>query len=180
MQSIQAKKNYAKAKNRSFNALMDLYEQNYLRLRRLLPDAESLGQTEISVVPNGLDLHYQLLEKCRYTDTFILTYKFFQDDKELLAPNLLIRWYRDAQLAEVVSGVLHKHAPRQLRVAQDSRISLVNHCADQHDLLLRWRLNRLLYKWLNFCLKQGHRIVHATTAQRVNKQLSSLYANQQL
>lgn len=150
---------------RNFSGLMDLYELNYIRLRRLIPDAAQLGERAVSVVPGGLDLHYQLLEQCRYTRTFTLTYWFNTEvdraandqrpagtGRGYLAPDLQIRMYQDARLAEVISGVLHRHYVHRDRQFSDAGL------ADpaMGAVMARWRLNRFLYRWLNFCLKQGH------------------------
>ncbi|GIX21398.1 MAG: hypothetical protein KatS3mg121_0181 [Gammaproteobacteria bacterium] len=136
----------------SFDGLMGLYELNYIRLRRLLPDWGTVGAQAVSVSPRGLDLHYQLLERCPYTLTAALTYCFPRPDGgTLCAPDLRIRVYLDARLAEVMSGALHRHGPR-LDVSSLPPVDL-----DQGALAARWRLNRFLYRWLNFCLKQGHR-----------------------
>lgn len=131
---------------------MDLYESNYIRLRRLIPDIDALGDTAVSVSQGCLDLQYLLLEHTRYTTSFILTYYFDDHSRFITEPNLEIRVYHDARLAEVISAVLHKHHYcNQRAFSVDKLIS-----PDLSILQSKWRLNRFLYKWLNFCLLRGH------------------------
>lgn len=164
---------------RNFSGLMDLYELNYIRLRRLIPDAVGLGEHAVSVVSGGLDLHYQLLEQCRYTRTFTLTYCFAaqpcvvndlsgQSRDAYRAPDLQIRMYQDARLAEVISGVLHRHYVHRDQPIVDSQLADPSMGA----IMARWRLNRFLYRWLNFCLKQGH--VFQPRAARLWETISGL------
>ena len=71
---------------RDFRGLMELYELNYVHLRRLIPDIESIGERAVSAVSNGLDLHYVRIEKSRYTTTFFLSYCFAESGDEYWAP----------------------------------------------------------------------------------------------
>ncbi|HEX5056409.1 MAG TPA: DUF1249 domain-containing protein [Gammaproteobacteria bacterium] len=133
---------------RTFGGLMDIYEQNYIRLRRLIPDFDKIGEKAISTVPNGVDLHYQCLQRSKYTTVFSLTYKF-----ETLEPNLEIRVYHDARVAEVLACNV-----RMEDVHWDGKVSSLFRYG-LHNLHSRWRLNRFLNKWLHYCLKQGHKFV---------------------
>ncbi len=133
---------------RSFAGLMELYEHNYLRLRCLCPDLDWVGEGACSRVHGALDLHAQVLENRRYTSTIRLTYLFDDAGTGMLAlPDLRLRLYHDARQVEVLS--------RRCRFAEQHWLVL----PDNHSsaLLCKWRLNRFLYKWLNFCLHQGHR-----------------------
>ncbi len=140
---------------KSFSGLMELYEENYRRLRRLITDIEALEHRQlVSVVPGCQDLYCQLVEHSKYTTIIRLTYRLKVDDVQHLEPNLQIRVYHDARVAEVMSGVLKQQ--RLPAMAQ-------NH---QRVLQLKWKFNRFLYKWLNFCLKQGHQFdSHNLTAE---------------
>lgn len=163
------------AQRRYYRELMDLYEANYMRLRRLIPDFNDLGIHAISVVSGGLDLHYQLLEKCKYTNTFSLSYIFVKDTGAMeqshhRAPDLQIRFYEDAKLAEVISGVLHKHY-----LSSDkrycSRLSDALVQPDMCGIYARWRLNRFLYRWLGLCLKQGHLFQRPESCEQIQRRL---------
>lgn len=152
MQGIITEPLRRKVLNRNFSELMELYELNYLNLRRLAPDLDGLGDHSISALNSGLDLHYRLIEKCKYTITFSLTYQFGRHNGAYQAPDLHIRFYQDARVAEVLSGVLHRHC------LHAGAGNLFHHHLNlpTNNLMNRWRLNRFLHKWLNFCLKQGH------------------------
>jgi uncharacterized protein YqiB (DUF1249 family) len=133
----------------TFAALMDLYERNYINLRRLLPTMPAAQAVAISQVSGGLDLHLRIIERCRYTSELILTYQFDQGDGGIATePNLRIRVYHDAQLAEVLAAYPRRYP---------AFTATVNHrLADSAVLFGRWQINRFLYKWLNYCLRQGH------------------------
>ncbi len=134
-------------KPRSFVGLMDLYETNYMRIRRLCPELHRSSKHVVSTVPGALDLHLKVIERCKYTTTVILTY-YFQDDAGNCAPNpnLKVRVYHDARQAEVVSRCFRRLG-----------IEIGKHdFAGESELINRWKLNRFLYKWLGYCRYQGH------------------------
>src|SRR5688572_22281934 len=83
---------------RTFSGLMDLYEQNYIRLRRLIPDFDHLTEQAVSTVHGCMDLHYQCLERSPYTTVFILTYRYQATDGRKVEPDLKIRVYHDARM----------------------------------------------------------------------------------
>ncbi|KAB2927913.1 MAG: DUF1249 domain-containing protein [Candidatus Contendobacter sp.] len=135
----------------TFAALMDLYERNYINIRRLLPVMPPARAERVSRAPGGLDLHLYVTERCRYTSELILTYQFGQDDGATIAePNLRIRVYHDARQVEVIAA----HPRHRPTFAIDA---LAHHRPEGILLFTRWRTNRFLYKWLGYCLHQGHR-----------------------
>jgi len=124
---------------RSFSGLMDIYEHNYLRLRKIVPDLE-IADEMISVTPGHLDLYLSVTERCKYTTMLRLTYLFRQDGKSVCQPDMHIKIYHDARIAEVQDRLDRKHR----------RIYSGN------TLQQKWKLNRFLYKWLGYCIFQGH------------------------
>jgi len=150
--SVQQKR---KVTDRRFGDLMELYEQNYVQLRLLVPDLKtSTTTTRLSRVPGCLPLYLQVVEKSPYTTTLRLTYRFLLPPetkpatgkaigraRSLLEPDLLLRVYHDARTAEVVSGLIHgqQHVTRLTRGLEKS-----------------WKLNRFLYKWLRYLQLRGH------------------------
>jgi uncharacterized protein YqiB (DUF1249 family) len=121
---------------------MDLYERNYINLRLLVPVVAPVGTTLVSHVSGGLDLHMRVLERFPYTTELSLTYYFERNGHCVPEPALRVRIYHDARLAEVMSVHL-RHWPM--------------FDAGRHtELRSRWHVNRFLYKWLNYCLHQGH------------------------
>lgn len=128
----------------SFAGLMDLYEHNYINLRRLIPQMPPPGSHQRSQAAHSLDLHLHINEQFRYTTELCLTYHFQRDNGPVAEPDLHIRIYHDARLAEVMSARL-RHRPL-FDTDED----------DNSTLYARWHINRFLYKWLHYCLYQGH------------------------
>lgn len=129
---------------RSFIGLMSLYDTNHLRLQRLLGGARlAAGDAVVSRVPGDLALHLDCLDCSRFTTTYRLTY-WFDDQPD---PDLTVRVYHDANLAEAMAcGHLHRH--RLLRRFPTDRGG---------ELQRRWTRNLMLNKWLEYCHERGHR-----------------------
>lgn len=134
---------YLDPRPRSFAALMDLYEANYIRLRRLCPGLPGMRGALVSRIPGAMDLHLGVLAHNRYTSDLSLTYLFREDGGLRASPDLHLRVYFDARQVEVL-GRGDREWPSD-RTRQDGPA-----------LLERWRENRFLYKWLGYCLHQGH------------------------
>ena len=128
----------------SFAALMELYERNYIALRRLCPLLGELQGQQISH-PEGMSaLHLKLLERTRYTTTLELSQRIGDDGR---APTLPVRVYQDARQAEVLLTGVHPDGLNCEPVA-DGR---------QRELAVCWQANLFLHDWLHHCLQQGHR-----------------------
>ncbi len=125
-----------------FASLMELYENNYMLVRLLIPELRSLQDGHyVSRISDAMDLELSQIEHCRYTTTFNLTYRFENSLRQPCEPDLTIRLYHDARTAEVVTGLIQtqRAESRRKRGLDDS-----------------WQLNRFLFKWLRYCLHQGH------------------------
>lgn len=137
---------------RSFAGLMGLYESNFRRFARLLPEIDIPFEQAVSKSASDRDLHLRVLERCKYTTTINLTYRFEPGDAEgasekvIADPDLNLRIYRDAELVEAVGCDLGS------RYAAMAGIELV----DGDMLAAQWPRNLLLNKWLAYCLQQGH------------------------
>lgn len=131
---------------RSFAGLMALYESNYRRLQRLLPELEVPFEQAVSHASSDRDLHLRVLERCPYTLTLHLTYRFDDGGDERADPDLTVRVYRDAQLAEAIRCDAHS------RYAALAGIDL----EEGRVVTAQWERNLVLNKWLAFCLQQGH------------------------
>ena len=140
------------AKPRSFVGLMALYESNYLRLRRLIPELHRIDGCFRSRVAGDCDLHVEILERCRYTVTLTLTYHLATDDGLLIDPDMTIRAYLDGQLAEVQAIGNGEDPPRPAELRRIVR----EHSA---ELDRRWRRNIVLNKWLDYLSDQGHLVL---------------------
>jgi len=128
-----------------FASLMELYEQNYVLIRLLVPELRTLEQgIFVSRVSGAMTLELHVLAHSRYTSTFNLTYRFSDKStrgRSQCEPDLAIRLYHDARSCEVMSGLL-----------PEGRIEVRR----TRDLEEGRRLNRFLHKWLNYCIRQGH------------------------
>lgn len=103
---------------------MALYESNYVRLGWLAGDPGGLCDVAASRIEGDCELRLTVCERARYTTTIELTYA------PIGMPDLRIRVYHDARLAEAVGG------------------------NGMHE---RWTRNMLLNKWLEYCVERGHR-----------------------
>lgn len=132
---------------RSFAALMELYETNFMLMRRLMPDMAGLSGAWVTEVGDGVPLHVEVLEQGRFTTVVRLFYRLPCEDGGLReVPDLQVRVYHDARVAEAVAG--------RLRGRDCSAHGQVGErCLD-----VRWRLNRFLYKWLRYLLHRQQRI----------------------
>lgn len=129
-------------------SLMDLYENNFIRFKKLVTNLHDIKEIGVSSIPGCQSIHLKIIERSRYTTTVRMTYLFqddVQNDDVVAEPDLKLRIYHDAGLVEVVAGHLR-------------------HGRQRHDSLPvsalkpKWQLNRFLYKWLGYCLHLGHRI----------------------
>lgn len=127
-----------------FVSLMNLYEQNYILLKRLLPNVANMPDYSRIQVLGCLDLHVWVEERAKYTTTLRLSYQFNEAKKSRasLEPNLTVRIYHDAQTAETMSAIVNGK-PRVMRFAS--------------TLQWRWSLNRFLFRWLRYLLHKGYR-----------------------
>ena len=129
---------------RTFAGLMQLAEDNYILLRRLVPDISALDCSVVSRARGCLDLHLQITGRWKFTSELILTYWFRASQGIIHEPDLHIRIYHDARAAEAVCGILRHQR-------------LIDIESSQTALEEKWDLNRFLCKWLGYCLHRGHR-----------------------
>ena len=136
---IEAVRNGRLITPRSFSGLMDLYEQNYLRLRKIAPDL-SVADQMISTTPGHSNLYLSVNQRCKFTTMLSLTYRFGRPGHYIFEPDLHLKMYHDARVVEV--EYLQSRSRGYIR--------------NDDYLYKKWVLNRFLYKWLGFCLYQGH------------------------
>ena len=133
-------------RERNLASLISVYESNYFRLMRLVPELDKFEGTVVSRVAGTLDLYLTVLECQKYTTTVTLTYQFPEEDQIVLEPNAKISICHDVRTAEVLS-----HCRRK-------RSRAIYHWGYQRmpDLHQKWEINRFFQKWLGFCHLQGH------------------------
>lgn len=131
---------------RNFRGLMTLYESNYARLLKLVPDIHHLDQPLVSRVPGALDLHVQVLERSKYTTILSMTYLFEEAEGPVADPDLRIRLFHDARVAEVLS-CCRRHKWPGFPEFRGSCFAVLDR---------KWEINHFLDRWLSYCQAQGH------------------------
>ena len=148
----------------NFAGLMELYECNYIRLRNLVPDPDDMPERVCSRIDGVLDLHLRIVERCKFTTTLNLTYIFHDEAGDFPAPDVQVRMYHDAQVAEVISCGRRR----------GKRHASYNRMFNRYTLLQKWRMNRFLQKWLGYCLLQGHRFVPGRVVPLEDQELQAV------
>jgi uncharacterized protein YqiB (DUF1249 family) len=135
----------AAARPRSFAGLMGLYESSYRRFERLAPELD-LPFAQAQSVGADATLYLRVIDRHRYTTTINLTYWFSDGESQWPDPDITLRLYHDAQLAEAIY------------CDAASRYAALAGVPDIHSEVLdtQWSRNLLLNKWLAYCLAQGH------------------------
>ena len=141
-----------RARPRSFVALMGLYESNYIRFGWLAGEPRALAGQHRSIVAGDCDLLLTMTERSPYTTTVNLTYLLPGADGETQFPDMRVRVYHDAHLAEALEWA-GTHSQPVLK-------ALRSHA--ERELDQRWARNVMLNKWLEYCVERGHRFSSAT------------------
>lgn len=139
------------------SALQAVYERNYVSLMRLLPQIRNTGYSRrIAFTADQkmtTQLTFTVLENSPYTSYILLK----QDSLLgcIVAPQLYIRCYHDAQLAEIT-------------FAQNTRsfrgvYAYPNKAMHQPDE--KRQLNQFLEEWLVRCLAAGYEVSNIMLAQ---------------
>ncbi|WP_198245086.1 DUF1249 domain-containing protein [methane-oxidizing endosymbiont of Gigantopelta aegis] len=126
--------------------LEKLCESNYQKLLRLIPELKQIKTEAVGLCKNKPAIHLEMLEQSRYTVTIKLSHRFGDELETFMMPEVVIRIYFDAQLAEVLSD--HARHP----------VSYVYKSATESVAIMhyKWRLNYFLDKWLTHCLKDHY------------------------
>jgi hypothetical protein len=130
----------------TFGGLISLYEANYVKLRQLVGEPARPAEELVSTSLRDCDLHVRVEPGSRYTRVYRLSYLFDEPAGPVAEPDLTVRVYLDARVAEVVDwAAFHRHPHlRGLR----RRYS--------QELDRRWAANTVLGKWLEYLLDMGH------------------------
>lgn len=125
---------------------MTLYESNFIRLGWLLPKLPPSGTSLVSRVQSDIPLHLTVGEVSPYTTTVTLTYLFEEGADWVADPDLQVRLYHDASLAEAMACTdTHRHKALQAFTTGNGT-----------ELQRRWARNMMLNKWLEYCADRGH------------------------
>lgn len=127
----------------SIKALTILCEQNYVCLRKLIPEL-SVDNTFTFILDNDVQYELSVLECFKYTSIVQFT-QLGLDHTHFQLPRLQIRMYHDAKLAEVLACQnISRIKPRYDYPNKDMM---------QPDE--KWQVNMFLREWSEVCLRQG-------------------------
>jgi uncharacterized protein len=130
----------------SLGGLIALYEANFIKLGMLLDDPAALAGTAVSSSPTDCRLYLSIEEGSRYTRILRMTYLFEEPGGCVADPDLVVRIYLDARVAEVMGwAAFHRH---------DALSELKFRLAGEIDR--RWARNMVLSKWLDYLLDNAH------------------------
>jgi uncharacterized protein YqiB (DUF1249 family) len=133
-------------KPRRIAHLLDLYERNYKLLERLVPELELPFDRVVSRSATDLPLILIVVERAPYTSELRLTYEFNSPEGKRLEPDMWVKVYRDARVAEAL------HCGKRLPwLATDEGDPEAGRFL--HD---QWARNHMLAKWLEYLLEHGH------------------------
>lgn len=130
-----------------FGWLMGLYAENHQRLQRLFEPERLIVGSQLSIGRDSLDLRVDVIERHAYTIELRLAYAQLRDGETGQPdPSAFVRYYRDAQQAEVT----HCYVGRQWQDVlglHPPLATLIDH---------RLRMNVFFSKWLEYLGEQGH------------------------
>lgn len=130
----------------TLGGLISLYEANFIKLAWLLANPARDSGTFVSRCTRDCDLHLTVEEHSRFTRQLRLTYLFQEPSGAVADPDMLLRIYLDARVAEVVAWADHQRHPLLCSLA-------LSYCS---EIDRRWARNMVLGKWLDFLLDNGH------------------------
>jgi len=133
----------------TFDSLMELFEHNYILIRRLLGDLRHLSHQQSLRNNNGPDILVECTERAPYTFTLKFTHQLFAMADTQKLPVISVRIYMDARSAEVWEHGVNTHC------LKDEAVSCLKR---------RWRRNRFLLRWLTYLLQQGYQLEKINSA----------------
>ena len=137
-----------------------MYEFNFRLIQRLIPELELPFQDAVSKSASDFPLHLSVMERDRYTVTLKLTYEFVDQEGVRRQPDIWVRVYRDACVAEALE--CSHRPPWQAEDDADPKAwAFLNE---------QWRRNLMLGKWLEYLLDHGHGFGMAARPRKPAKQ----------
>lgn len=126
-----------------------LCEGNYMRisqLRQLEARGEPVSEFELHREEKYFGrVRFKLLQQARFTETLLFE-QIHNAGKWLNNPQLTVRIYHDASMAEVISC----YRDRQIAAVNDYPNRYMHHPDE------KVQVNSFLADWLDFCLRFGH------------------------
>ncbi len=129
--------------------LLNLYEENFVLLTKLLGSVRNYSGAHLSHVPSKPPLWLEIIEQQPYTSIFRITHSFnapHRDHVMVLDPNAYVRVYHDTKQAEIT----HCFAGADLKklYSLDAPLHEVNQ--------KRAQMTAFFNKWLRYLLDTGH------------------------
>ncbi|EPJ46924.1 MAG: hypothetical protein OFPI_32970 [Osedax symbiont Rs2] len=132
---------------------MALCEANYARLLKLLPDIDQCQQRDFIIDIGGHQsiVSLQIQERFKFTTTVLVSQgqcNAIQSAKvkALFSPQLQVRLYHDAKMAEVINPHKRSQLQGSYRYPNDAMFHV-----DE-----KIQLNEYLAQWLSHCLTHGY------------------------
>ncbi|OGT21962.1 MAG: hypothetical protein A2V90_06340 [Gammaproteobacteria bacterium RBG_16_57_12] len=123
-----------------------LYEGIYARLQHLLCNMQDAPTGACYAI--GSQIGFRILERHKYTTILLLTIRMPAAAPLIPDLEMGIRLYHDAGVAEVQSYQNNKY----IQPDYDYPNPRMHQPDEKHQV------NRLLYEWLDYCLRQGRRL----------------------
>lgn len=120
--------------------------ENYRKLLILIPDLQNFQDKAIGTTHKKPSLQLDIIDRSKHTMTINLSHCFQQNLNDFLAPEVKIRVYLDAQLAEVLRDCVRRDVSTVYKDPGQT-IEILNY---------KWRLNYFLQKWLVHCLQANY------------------------
>ena len=129
-----------------------LFDVNYLKIMRLMPHLHTINSYDVAHATKQntvRPLHLWKHENAPYTTIITLSHLFHLKEKMVKRPDIKIKICFDSDTAEALSIC-------------NQEIINVNHpyISRCQDIEIKWELNTLLEKWLDYCLAQNYEWQH--------------------
>ena len=132
-----------------------LCEANFVRLNRLVPDLDTVGEIRVAHVAGKPDLYLRVLERSPFTLMLELTHDFSGAFADLAEPAVRLRVCLDARTVEMLSDYARPRVHDALRPGADPEAVLE----------YKWSLNYFLSRWLEHCLSSQYRFPRSAPAR---------------
>ena len=126
--------------------LLNLYEENFVLLTKLLGSVRNYSGAHLSHVPSKPPLWLEIIEQQPYTSILRITHSFNSPRGMVLDPNAYVRVYHDTQQAETTH--CFRGAELKKLYSLDAPLHEVNE--------KRVQMTAFFNKWLHYLLESGH------------------------
>lgn len=132
----------------NITTLLGLCEVNYMLLLRIIADNEEVGQQREFFISDFLNYRVVIDEVTRYTTLITINQQANIDGYDLaefFRPQMVVRLYHDARMAEVISNQYVSQIKPRYDYPNDRM-----HLPDEKQ-----QINNFLKEWLQLCLQLG-------------------------